>query len=90
MSTVTPEELLKLWKLERVTVEMAIGHIIQNLVKLHTSDENLETSLYKLRGNVDDLIAHTGIEPRSSTKSRGAKSRGAESRSKGRHKPQES
>jgi hypothetical protein len=79
VSTVTPEELLKLWKLEKVTVEMALGHIIQNLVKLHTSDENLETSLYELRGNVDDLIAHTGITPRARTRPR----------SKGKHKPQE-
>jgi hypothetical protein len=85
MSTVTPDELLKLWKLEKVTVEMALGHIIQNLVKLHTNDENLETSLYELRGNVDDLIAHTGIEPRSRTRPRSKK----RSRSKGKHKPQE-
>ncbi len=65
MGTITPDELLKLWKLEKVTVEMAIGHTLQNLVKLHTAIETLDTTLYGLRGDVDGLIAHTGIKPRS-------------------------
>ncbi len=68
MSTVTPEELLKLWKLEKVTVEMAIGHTLQNLVKVHAAIETLDTSLYGLRSDVDALMAHTGIESRSQGK----------------------
>jgi hypothetical protein len=67
MSTVTPKELLQLWTLEKVTAEMAIGHIIQNLVKAQTSAASRDTSLYKLRSDVDDLLAHTGITPRSRT-----------------------
>jgi hypothetical protein len=47
---------------------MAIGHIIQNLVKAQASAENRATSLYKLRGDVDDLLAHTGIKTRSQSK----------------------
>ena len=70
MSTVTPQELLKLWKLEQVSVEMALGHILQNLVKAQASAENRATSLYKLRSDVDDLLAHTGITPRSKNKSK--------------------
>ncbi len=67
MSTMPPSELLKLWTLEKVTVEMAIGHILQNLVKTQTSAKSRDTSLYKLRGDVDDLLAHTGTTPRSRT-----------------------
>ena len=33
MSTLTPTELLNLWKQEQMTIEMSIGHILQNLVK---------------------------------------------------------
>ncbi len=67
MSTMTPDELLKLWTLEKVTIEMAIGHILQNLVKAQTNAQSRDTSLYKLRSDVDDLLAHTGITPRSRT-----------------------
>lgn len=34
MGTVPPEELARLWRQERLSVEMAIGHITQNLVQL--------------------------------------------------------
>jgi len=70
MGTVTPEELLQLWKLEKMPVEMAIGHIVQNLVKIHTAIEMLDTSLYQLRADVDGLIAHTGMLPRSQGKNK--------------------
>ena len=68
MGTITPDELLKLWKLEKMTVEMAIGHILQNLIKVHAATETLDTSLYGLRGDVDALMAHTGAKPRSQGK----------------------
>lgn len=34
MGTVSPEELARLWRQEQLSVEMAIGHITQNLVQL--------------------------------------------------------
>lgn len=34
MGTVSPDELSRLWRQEQLTVEMAIGHITQNLVQL--------------------------------------------------------
>ena len=34
MAALPPEELLRLWRQEAISVEMAIGHITQNLVKL--------------------------------------------------------
>ena len=68
MGTITPDELLKLWKLEKMTVEMAIGHILQNLIKVHAATETLDASLYGLRGDVDALMADTGIKPRTQDK----------------------
>jgi hypothetical protein len=65
MGTMNPNELLKLWTLEQVSVEMAIGHILQNMVKTSETLGTHDTSLYKLRSNVDDLIVHTGVKPRS-------------------------
>lgn len=57
MSTVTPTELLKLWTLENMQPEMAVGHILQNLVKL-------QTMVIDLRIDVDRLIALTKLPPR--------------------------
>lgn len=31
----SPDDLARLWRQEHLTVEMAIGHITQNLVQLH-------------------------------------------------------
>ncbi len=61
MSTHAPKELLGLWTREKITVEMAIGHILQNLVNMHTAIEIADASLYKLRADVDGLMAHTGM-----------------------------
>jgi len=35
MGTLSPDELARLWRQEQLSVEMAIGHITQNLVQLH-------------------------------------------------------
>jgi hypothetical protein len=70
MGTVKPDELLKLWALEEVSVEMAIDYTLQNLVKIQTSVEALTRSLYNLQSDVSNLIAQVGLE----TKSRGKKS----------------
>jgi hypothetical protein len=66
----TPEKLLALWTQEKITVEMAIGHILQNLVKLRQADKSADASRYKLRGDVDALLAHAGLEPRARKKPR--------------------
>ena len=34
MGTMSPEELARLWRQEQLSVEMAIGHITQNLAQL--------------------------------------------------------
>ncbi len=70
MGTMTPEKLLQLWKLEKISAEMAIGHVLQNLIELQTAHEARTITIYDLQANVDGLIAHTGIKPRSRIKPR--------------------
>ena len=63
MGTMPPQELLKKWEQEEITVEMAIGHILQHLVKILAVLENVKITLSKLRADVDSLMAHTGMKP---------------------------
>ncbi len=62
MSTMTPAELLNLWKQEQVTVEMTTGHLLQNLVKQQATLEALTGLLSKLRADVDRLLAVAGAQ----------------------------
>ncbi len=62
MSTMPPDELLKLWTLDKLPLEMAMGHVLQNLVKVQASLETLKTSSHKLQGNVERLAAHTRVK----------------------------
>ena len=64
MGTFPPDELLKMWQREELTVEMATGHIVQNLVHLQRRFEQYKGSLLKVRKDVDSLIAFTGMPPR--------------------------
>lgn len=73
MSTVTPEELLRLWKLENIPLEMAMGHVLQNLVKQQKAQDALNQMIANLRADVDRLIAHTGLTPSTSTNRKPAK-----------------
>jgi len=61
MATLPPNELLSLWKLEQMPIEMSIGHVLQNLVKLHSDLDAHHSALYHLRADVDRLIADAGI-----------------------------
>lgn len=61
MSTISPKELLKLWRLEKLTSEMAIGHIIQNLVNIQKAIDLTNTDIFTLRADVDDLAKHARI-----------------------------
>ncbi|MBX0329023.1 hypothetical protein K2Z83_15195 [Oscillochloris sp. ZM17-4] len=36
MGTMAPDELARLWRQEKMSVEMAIGHITQNLVQIQS------------------------------------------------------
>ena len=62
MGALTPTELLTLWKQEQVTVEMTIGHLVQNLVKQQTTLDALVTALGRLRVDVDRVTASTNTK----------------------------
>ena len=64
----SPQELLKKWQLDDMTAEMAAGHLLQHLVKLHAALDVINIALYNLRADVDSLIAHTGMKPNSKGK----------------------
>jgi hypothetical protein len=77
MGTIEAQKLLNKWKIEELTVEMAIGHIVQHLVILHDINQQagqsrtqikdaiaaINITLANLRADVDALIAHTGMPP---------------------------
>jgi hypothetical protein len=68
MSTMTPTELFNLWKQDQLTVEMSIGHILQNLVKQQTVLESLLATQGKPRTDVNNLSAATEIKPDATSK----------------------
>jgi small-conductance mechanosensitive channel len=53
MGTMAPDELARLWRQEKLSVEMAIGHITQNLVQIQsmidTQRQLLHSSLEQQR-----------------------------------------
>lgn len=52
MGTFTPQDLLNQWRSERLTTEMAIGHILQNLVQLNDSVNKLMNVQYEMRSDI--------------------------------------
>jgi hypothetical protein len=58
MGTITPAELLRLYTLEKITDQQALGHVLQNLVRMQATLEALSGVEFK----VDRLIAFTGME----------------------------
>ncbi len=48
MTTHTPQELLSLWAREKISIEMAVGHILQNLVTLTRVDEAISARIDRL------------------------------------------
>jgi hypothetical protein len=63
MGTLHPQELLKQWELEKISIEMVTGHSLQNLVKVQQAIDAINITLYNIRADVDSLIAHTGMKP---------------------------
>lgn len=73
MATMLPSELLKLWTREQIPAEMTLGHVVQNLVKLHEEIEVHTSILRKLRADVDRLLAHTKLPPIAQGKAKSSK-----------------
>jgi len=68
MGTIHPQKLLNKWQLEEMTVEMEIGHILQNSVKIQAAIDAINITLRKLKADVDSLITHTGMNPKGKKK----------------------
>lgn len=65
MGTVKPIALLKLWDLEQITPEMAIGYLIQNQIELDKAIQEVKLSQSSLQTDVNSLIAHTKMQQKS-------------------------
>ena len=61
MGTVTPDELLRLYTLEEITTEQAVGHIVQNLAQIKKSLETLRKELETLKKEDERLKAFVGM-----------------------------
>lgn len=55
MGTHEPEKLLSLWASKQIDVEMAIGHDLQNAVKLHKSQTAISVALRQLQTRIHAL-----------------------------------
>ena len=64
MVAVAPSELLRQWEREQITLEMAIGQLIQNQVKQQALLEHNSRTITIICTDVDNLITHTGLPPR--------------------------
>jgi hypothetical protein len=73
MGTLHPQELLKQWELEKIPLEIATGHSLQNLVKIQQAIDIINLTLYNIRADVDSLIAHTGMKPNTISKKKSLK-----------------
>ncbi len=56
MGTLPADELLKLWKQEKLPLEMAMGHVLQHLSTLRNTVTALDRTAYRLRADIDGLI----------------------------------
>lgn len=53
MATVSPDELLRLWSREELTSDMAIGHVLQNMVQQQTILFGLQSTIATLRADIE-------------------------------------
>jgi len=68
MATVTPDELLHLWAREQLSSEMAIGHVLQNLVQQQTTILALQTAVARLKAELGSVSDHAIDSPSPSTR----------------------
>lgn len=56
MSTHPPDQLLQLWKSEQIDSQMAIGHVLQNLLILTELVNKLNAAQIRVKLDVDHLM----------------------------------
>ena len=66
MATYSPQDLFRLWTLQKLPLEMATGHILQNLVTMQDTIDALKRDLAELRVNKSSM-ATSGSEGNSTT-----------------------
>jgi hypothetical protein len=55
MGTISPQELTQMWQRETISPEMAIGHILQNLVNLQKALDATNTTYFTLRADLEEV-----------------------------------
>ena len=65
MDTMSLDRLLELWTRGALSLESAVGYTLQVLVQLQQAQHSHQRTLHNLRADVDSLIAHTSMPPRS-------------------------
>jgi hypothetical protein len=73
IATMPPDELLRLWSRESLTSEMAIGHLIQNLVHQQAALAAVQSTLSGLRKDVERAAAQAPVPTESAVKRRPTK-----------------
>jgi len=56
MSTYSLEKLLQLWRRDELTVEQAVGHLLQHLAALETQSHALQKQVQSLQQVIKPLI----------------------------------
>ncbi len=56
MGTLPPEEVLRLWAGDAMPLEMAMGHVLQNLVRLQTTLTTQHGTIRQLQAELARLI----------------------------------
>ena len=81
MGTMTPSELLRLYTLEKITDQQAIGYALQNLVTLYAALETID----KMRLDIERLMAFVGMEPEAKGKKKEKRGDEDETEGEGKH-----
>ncbi len=56
MSTYEPDQLLQLWKQDKIDTEMAIGHLLQNLVTQQQTLKKMNSLLLRFQLDLENLL----------------------------------
>ncbi|MFN8496125.1 MAG: hypothetical protein U0350_51510 [Caldilineaceae bacterium] len=67
MSTYEPEQLLQLWKSEQIDSNMAIGHLMQNLVLQQEAMKKMNAVLIRCQQDIDNLLSQAKLQAASAS-----------------------
>ena len=61
MGTMPPKDLLALWARDNMSVEMAVGHILQNLTTLQATVEANHLKVHQLQSVLESLVGRDKV-----------------------------